>query len=107
MVPVPGSSGDSGFHRESQADVKVKEKYREEVSTNAGSTEASLTAAAVTADLDENLDPHTTDKDTTKSKSNLSTKSTASTKTYKKIKIKAARTKLKVEDTRFGILRRA
>ncbi|OWY98269.1 hypothetical protein PHMEG_00030999 [Phytophthora megakarya] len=42
MVHVPGSSGDSGFHRESQEDVKIKEEYREEVPTNAGSTEASL-----------------------------------------------------------------
>ncbi|OWZ12634.1 hypothetical protein PHMEG_00014174 [Phytophthora megakarya] len=42
MVCVPGSSGDSGFHRESQEDVKVKEEHREEVPTNAGSTEASL-----------------------------------------------------------------
>ncbi|OWZ06245.1 reverse transcriptase [Phytophthora megakarya] len=117
--------------------MKVKEEHREEVATNAGSTETSLNtarstdqrslerisadrheanldqdpdleekprislkaAAAVTADLDENLDPYTTDKDTTKSKSNLSTKSTASTKTYKKIKIKAARTKLKAPDS--------
>ncbi|OWZ08757.1 hypothetical protein PHMEG_00018647 [Phytophthora megakarya] len=113
MVRVPGSSGDSGFHRESQEDVKVQEEYREEAPTNAGSTEASRNtarstdqrslerisadrheadldqdpdlaekpriplkaAAAVTADLDKNLDPYTTDKGTTKSKSNLSTKS--------------------------------
>ncbi|OWZ10788.1 hypothetical protein PHMEG_00016295 [Phytophthora megakarya] len=130
MVRVPGSSGDSGFHRESRQDVKVKEEYREEVSTNAGLTETSLNAArstdqrslekistdrheadldqdpdledkpriplkaaaVVTADLDGNLDPQTTDKDTIKAKSNLSTKS-------KKKKIKAARTKLKVPDS--------
>ncbi|OWZ12352.1 hypothetical protein PHMEG_00014509 [Phytophthora megakarya] len=136
MVRVPGSSGDSGFHRESQEDVKAKEEHREEVPTNAGSTEASLntarstdqrsmerisadrhetdldqdpdleekpriplkTAAAVTTDLDENLDPYTTDKDTTKSKPNLSTKSVASTRSFKKKKIKAARTKLKAPD---------
>ncbi|OWZ14646.1 hypothetical protein PHMEG_00011844 [Phytophthora megakarya] len=125
MVRVPGSSGDSGFHRESQEDVKVNEEYREEVPMNAGSTEASLNtarstdqrsgpesgpdleekpriplkaAAAVTADLDENLDPYTSDKDTTKSKSNLSTKSAASARSSKKKKIKAARTKLKAPD---------
>ncbi|OWY99520.1 hypothetical protein PHMEG_00029465 [Phytophthora megakarya] len=107
----------TGFNRESQEDVNVKEEHREEIPTNAGSTEAPLhtvrstdrrsmeristdrheadlhqdpylegkpriplkAAAAVTADLDENLDPHTTDKDTTKSKSNLSTKSVPST----------------------------
>ncbi|OWY98665.1 hypothetical protein PHMEG_00030515 [Phytophthora megakarya] len=48
MVRVPGSSGDSGFHRESQEDVKIKEEYREEVPTNAGSTEASLNTARST-----------------------------------------------------------
>ncbi|OWZ14530.1 hypothetical protein PHMEG_00011975 [Phytophthora megakarya] len=137
MVRVPESSGDSGFHRESQEDVKIKEDYREEVPTNAGSTEASLNTARstdqrsmerisadrheadldqdpdleekpriplkataeVTADLDENLDPYTTDKDTTKSKSNLSAKSVASTRSSKKKKIKAARTKLKAPDS--------
>ncbi|OWY91853.1 hypothetical protein PHMEG_00039397 [Phytophthora megakarya] len=116
---------------------KIKEEYREEVPTNAGSTEAALNtarstdqrslerisadrheadldqdpdleekpriplkaAAAVTADLDENLDLHTTDKDTTKLKSNLSTKSAASTRSSKKKKIKAARTKLKAPDS--------
>ncbi|OWY98977.1 hypothetical protein PHMEG_00030112 [Phytophthora megakarya] len=137
MVRVPGSSGDSGFHRESQEDVKIKEEYREEVPTNAGSTEAGLNRArstdqrslekisadrhdadldqdpdlkekpriplkaapAVIADLDENLDPHTTDKDTTKFQSNLSTKSAASTRSTKKKKVKAARTKLKAPDS--------
>ncbi|OWZ04496.1 hypothetical protein PHMEG_00023590 [Phytophthora megakarya] len=123
MVRVPGSSGDSGFHCESQEDVKIKEEYREEVPTNAGSTEASLNtarstdqrnqdpdleekpriplkaAAAVAADLDENLDPYTTNKDTTKFKSNLSTKSAVSTRSTKKKKIKAARTKLKAPDS--------
>ncbi|OWY95115.1 hypothetical protein PHMEG_00034967 [Phytophthora megakarya] len=134
MVRVPGSSGDSGFHREFQEDVKVKEEHTEEVPTNAGSTEVSLNtarstdqrsverisadrpeadldqdpdleekprislkaAAAVTADLDENLDPYTTNKDTSKMKYNLPTKSVASTRSSKKKKIKAARTKLKV-----------
>ncbi|OWZ01849.1 hypothetical protein PHMEG_00026690 [Phytophthora megakarya] len=57
------------------------------------------TAAAVTTDLDENLDPHTTDKDTTKLKSNLSTKSAASTRSSKTKKIKAAQTKLKAPDS--------
>ncbi|OWY97816.1 hypothetical protein PHMEG_00031559 [Phytophthora megakarya] len=137
MVGVPGSSGDSGFHREFQEDVKVKGENREEVTTNAGSTEPSLNtarstdlrslerisadrheadldqdpvleekpriplkaAAAVTADLDENPDPYITDKDTTKSKSNLSTKSAISTRSTKKKKIKAARTKLKAPDS--------
>ncbi|OWZ10484.1 hypothetical protein PHMEG_00016660 [Phytophthora megakarya] len=137
MVRVPGSSGDSGFHRESQEDVKLKEEYREEVHTNAGSTGVSLnrarptdqrslertstdrheadldqdpdleekpriplkTTPAVTADLDENLDPYTTDKDTTKSKSNMSTKSVASTRSSKKKKIQAARTKVKAPDS--------
>ncbi|OWZ18923.1 hypothetical protein PHMEG_0006907 [Phytophthora megakarya] len=122
MVRVSGSSGDSGFHRESQEDVKVKEEHREEVPTNAGSTEASLNTArftdqrnleritadrheadldqdpdheeklriplkasvAVTADLDENRDPHTTDQDTTKSKPNLFTKSAVPTRSSKK-----------------------
>ncbi|OWY93286.1 hypothetical protein PHMEG_00037374, partial [Phytophthora megakarya] len=55
---------------------------------------------AVTADLDENPDPYITDKDTTKSKSNLSTKSAVPTRsTKKKKKIKAARTKLKAPDS--------
>ncbi|OWY99441.1 hypothetical protein PHMEG_00029554, partial [Phytophthora megakarya] len=137
MVRVPGSSGDSGFHRESQEDVKIKEEYGEEVPTNAGSTEAALNtarstdqrsleristdrheadldqdpdleekpriplkaAAAATADLDENLDPHTTDKNMTKFKSNLSTKSATSTRSTKKKKVKAARTKLKAPDS--------
>ncbi|OWY94077.1 hypothetical protein PHMEG_00036299, partial [Phytophthora megakarya] len=40
-----------------------------------------------------------TDKDTTKSKSNLSTKSVASTRSSKNKKIKAARTKLKALDS--------
>ncbi|OWY92492.1 hypothetical protein PHMEG_00038489 [Phytophthora megakarya] len=48
MVRVLGASGDSGFHRESQEDVKIKEEYREEVPTNAGSTEASLNTARST-----------------------------------------------------------
>ncbi|OWZ05729.1 hypothetical protein PHMEG_00022121 [Phytophthora megakarya] len=55
--------------------------------------------SAVTVDVDENLDPYTTDKDTTKSKSNLSTKPAASTRSYKKKKIKAARTTLKAPNT--------
>ncbi|OWZ14360.1 hypothetical protein PHMEG_00012168 [Phytophthora megakarya] len=53
-------------------------------------------AAAVTADLDENLYLYTIDKDTTKAKSNLSTKSAVSTRSTKKKKkkLKPARTKL-------------
>ncbi|OWZ11744.1 hypothetical protein PHMEG_00015193 [Phytophthora megakarya] len=124
MVCVPGSSGDLGFHRESQEDVKVREEHREKVPTNAGSTEASLNTAgttdqrkheadldqepdleekpqillmaapATTADLDENLDSYTTDKKTTKTKSNPSTKSVDATRSSKKKKVKAAQTKL-------------
>ncbi|OWZ05022.1 hypothetical protein PHMEG_00022966 [Phytophthora megakarya] len=48
MVRVTGSSGDSGFHRESQEDVKVKEEHREEVPTNVVSIEASLNTAKCT-----------------------------------------------------------
>ncbi|OWY98527.1 hypothetical protein PHMEG_00030692 [Phytophthora megakarya] len=137
MVRVPGSSGDSGFHRESQGDVKVKEVHREEVPTNSGSTEASLitaspqisgvwrgslltdtrrtwiktqilkkkppiplkAATAAIADLDENLDLYTTDKETTKSKAHLSTKSVATNRSSKKKKIKTGRTKLKAPDS--------
>ncbi|OWY93550.1 hypothetical protein PHMEG_00037017 [Phytophthora megakarya] len=100
MVRVPGSSGDSGFHGESQEDVKVKEEYREEEWISADRHEADLeqdpdleekpriplkAATAVTADLEENLDSYTTHKDTTKS--------------TKKKKVKAARTKLKAPDS--------
>ncbi|OWZ02632.1 LOW QUALITY PROTEIN: hypothetical protein PHMEG_00025775 [Phytophthora megakarya] len=126
MVGVPGSLVTRDFT--SQEDVKVKEEYREEVPTNAGSTEALLNTArstdqrgmekisgdrheadldqdteleekpriplkaarAVIADLDENLDLHTTDKETTTSKSNLSTNSVATTRSPKKKKIKTA-----------------
>ncbi|OWZ11334.1 hypothetical protein PHMEG_00015655 [Phytophthora megakarya] len=56
-------------------------------------------AAVATADLGENLDLYTTDKEPTKSKSNLSTKSVATTRSSKKKKIKAARTKLKTPDS--------
>ncbi|KAG3086008.1 hypothetical protein PI124_g18369 [Phytophthora idaei] len=38
MVRVPESSGDSGFHRESQEDVQVKFEPGEEVSSEIGST---------------------------------------------------------------------
>ncbi|OWY94762.1 hypothetical protein PHMEG_00035418 [Phytophthora megakarya] len=90
MVRELGSSGDSGFHREHEVDLDqdpdLEEKPRIPLKA----------APAVTADLDENLDPYTTDRDTTKSKSNLSTKSAVLTRsTKKKKKIKAARTKLK------------
>ncbi|OWY98438.1 hypothetical protein PHMEG_00030797, partial [Phytophthora megakarya] len=63
-------------------------------------------AAAVTADLDENLDPYTTDKDVTKSKLNLSPKSAASTRSSKKKKVKAARMKLKAPDSESEDLRK-
>ncbi|OWZ15159.1 hypothetical protein PHMEG_00011257 [Phytophthora megakarya] len=124
IVRVPESSGDSGFHRESQEDVKVKKRTQGgsayECWIGGGTTqyrkihrsaehEADLdqdpsleekpriplkAATTATADLDENLDPYTTDKDTTKSKSNPSTMSS------KKKKIKAARTKLKAPDSK-------
>ncbi|OWY92031.1 hypothetical protein PHMEG_00039127 [Phytophthora megakarya] len=42
MVWVPGSSGDLGFHRKSQEDVKMKEGLREEVPKNVGSIKTSL-----------------------------------------------------------------
>ncbi|OWZ22678.1 hypothetical protein PHMEG_0002592 [Phytophthora megakarya] len=58
-----------------------------------------MAAAAVTADLDKNLDPYTIDKDTTKSKFNLSTKSVAATRSSTKKNIKASRTKLKAPDS--------
>ncbi|OWZ20737.1 LOW QUALITY PROTEIN: hypothetical protein PHMEG_0004799 [Phytophthora megakarya] len=59
-----------------------------------------LKAATVAiADLDENLDLLTTDKETTKSKSNMSTKSVVTTRSSKKKKIKTARTKLKARDS--------
>ncbi|OWY97090.1 hypothetical protein PHMEG_00032468 [Phytophthora megakarya] len=110
MVRVPGTSGYSGFHLESQEDVTIKEEYGEEVPTNAGSTEASLNTARstdqrslerISAARHENLDSYTTDKDTTKFKSNLSvsTKSAVSTRSTKKKKVKAARTKLKTLDS--------
>ncbi|OWY98395.1 LOW QUALITY PROTEIN: hypothetical protein PHMEG_00030855 [Phytophthora megakarya] len=101
MVRVPGSSGDSGFHRESQEDVKIK--HEADLDQDPDLEEKPLipikAAAAATADLDENLDPYTTDKDTTKFKSNLSTKSAASTRSTKKKKVKTARTKLKAPDS--------
>ncbi|OWZ00613.1 hypothetical protein PHMEG_00028156 [Phytophthora megakarya] len=135
MVRVPGLN--QRFHREPQEDVKVKEENREEVPTNTGSTEASLSTARSTdqpcmerisadrheADLDQdpdleensriplkaataaiaglgdNLDLYATDKEMTQSKSNLSTKSVATTRSPKKKKIKTARTKLKAPDS--------
>ncbi|POM77145.1 hypothetical protein PHPALM_5514 [Phytophthora palmivora] len=38
MVRVPGSVGDSGFHRESQEDVQVKVERGEQASSDLGST---------------------------------------------------------------------
>ncbi|OWY94451.1 hypothetical protein PHMEG_00035811 [Phytophthora megakarya] len=40
MVRVPGSSGDSGFHRESQEDVQMKIEQGNEMSSDPGSTDA-------------------------------------------------------------------
>ncbi|OWZ20245.1 reverse transcriptase [Phytophthora megakarya] len=59
-------------------------------------------AKTATADLNENLDLYTTNKETTKSKSNPSTKSVAATRSSKKKKIKTARTKLKAPDLGSG-----
>ncbi|OWY95576.1 hypothetical protein PHMEG_00034387 [Phytophthora megakarya] len=128
MVRVPGSSGDSGFHLPTNAGSteaalntarSTDQRSLERISTDRHEADLDQdpdleekpriplkTAPAVTADLDENLDPYTTDKDTTRSKSNLSTKSAPSTRSSKKKKIKAARTK-EAEGTRFGIGRRA
>ncbi|OWZ17320.1 reverse transcriptase [Phytophthora megakarya] len=59
-----------------------------------------LMAAPVdTADIDESLDPYTTDKEVTKLKSNSSTKSATATRLSKKKKLKAAQTKLKAPDS--------
>ncbi|OWZ10111.1 hypothetical protein PHMEG_00017091 [Phytophthora megakarya] len=58
-----------------------------------------MAAPAATLGLDENLDPYTTDKKTTKSKSNLSTKPVAATRSSTRKKIKTARTKLKAPDS--------
>ncbi|OWY98080.1 LOW QUALITY PROTEIN: hypothetical protein PHMEG_00031249 [Phytophthora megakarya] len=44
MVRVPGSSGDSGFHRESQEEVQVKTEQGNEMSSDARSTTTSLNA---------------------------------------------------------------
>ncbi|OWZ06969.1 hypothetical protein PHMEG_00020704 [Phytophthora megakarya] len=44
MVRVPGSSGDSGFHRESQEEVQVKTEQGNEMSSEARSTMTSLNA---------------------------------------------------------------
>ncbi|OWZ06015.1 LOW QUALITY PROTEIN: hypothetical protein PHMEG_00021791 [Phytophthora megakarya] len=44
MVRVPGPSGDSGFHRESQEEVQVKTEQGNEMSTDARSTTTSLKA---------------------------------------------------------------
>ncbi|OWZ13696.1 hypothetical protein PHMEG_00012923 [Phytophthora megakarya] len=44
MVRVPGSSGDSGFHRESQEEVQVKTEQGNEASSDARSTTTSLNA---------------------------------------------------------------
>ncbi|EGZ11002.1 hypothetical protein PHYSODRAFT_337766 [Phytophthora sojae] len=38
MVRVPGSSGDSGFHRESQEEVRVKKEQGDQASSESGST---------------------------------------------------------------------
>ncbi|KAE9065891.1 hypothetical protein PF007_g28688 [Phytophthora fragariae] len=45
MVRVPGSSGDSGFHRESQEEVKVKIEQGDQASSDLGSTTTPLNEA--------------------------------------------------------------
>ncbi|KAE8998049.1 hypothetical protein PR001_g19424 [Phytophthora rubi] len=45
MVRVPGSSGDSGFHRESQEEVKVKIEQEDQASSDLGSTTTTLNKA--------------------------------------------------------------
>ncbi|KAE9282579.1 hypothetical protein PF008_g27612 [Phytophthora fragariae] len=45
MVRVPGSSGDSGFHRESQDEVKVKIEQGDQASSDLGSTTTTLNEA--------------------------------------------------------------
>ncbi|OWZ00863.1 hypothetical protein PHMEG_00027854 [Phytophthora megakarya] len=67
---VPRSSGDSGFHRESQEEVQVKTEQRNEMSSDARSSTASLNARCADrqsarrnsvngseADLDPDPDP--------------------------------------------------
>ncbi|OWY91463.1 hypothetical protein PHMEG_00039949 [Phytophthora megakarya] len=105
MVRVPGPSGNSGFHGESQEDVKIKEEYGEDKADLDQDPDLEekpripLKAATVaTAELDETLDLYTTDKEITKLKSSMLTKSATSTKSSKKKNIKAARTKLKAPD---------
>ncbi|KAE8959269.1 hypothetical protein PF011_g30489 [Phytophthora fragariae] len=46
MVRVPGSSGDSGFHRESQEEVKVKIEQGDQASSDLGSTTTPLNEAS-------------------------------------------------------------
>ncbi|KAJ8576193.1 hypothetical protein ON010_g3019 [Phytophthora cinnamomi] len=48
MVRVPGSSGDSGFHRESQEDVQVKKEQGDQASSKFGSTTTPLNGARPT-----------------------------------------------------------
>ncbi|KAE8993401.1 hypothetical protein PF005_g16110 [Phytophthora fragariae] len=45
MVRVPGSSGDSGFHRESQEEVKEKIEQGDQASSDLGSTTTPLNEA--------------------------------------------------------------
>ncbi|OWZ21296.1 hypothetical protein PHMEG_0004181 [Phytophthora megakarya] len=57
MVRVPGSSGDSGFHRESQGEVQVKIQGNE-MSSDARSTTTSLNAkSADRRNLEEKSHP--------------------------------------------------
>ncbi|KAE9020853.1 hypothetical protein PR002_g12426 [Phytophthora rubi] len=48
MVRVPGSSGDSGFHHESQEEVKVKIEQGDQASSDLGSTTTPLNEARPT-----------------------------------------------------------
>ncbi|OWY93636.1 hypothetical protein PHMEG_00036896 [Phytophthora megakarya] len=58
MVRVPGASGASGFHREAQDDVKVKEQSREEFLKKSLEFLFPL-KAAVAVDPDSRQDPLT------------------------------------------------
>ncbi|OWZ16625.1 LOW QUALITY PROTEIN: hypothetical protein PHMEG_0009561 [Phytophthora megakarya] len=58
-----------------------------------------MTAPAITAYLDDKLDPYTTDKEATKPKTNPFARLVVATRSSKKKKIKAAQTKLKAPDS--------
>ncbi|OWZ24297.1 hypothetical protein PHMEG_000716 [Phytophthora megakarya] len=57
MVRVLGSSGDSGFHRESQEEVQVKAEQGNEMSSDARSTTTSLNARSADRQRSSDADP--------------------------------------------------